>query len=143
MELKIIHLLVFIILGIAFSYGRTLIGRHLHVCRPMNGLVPIKVPNCRESTISFDQCIGTCISWDGLPENANIPVTTCTCCKPVTFREKNVLVECTDGFRRRKIKQYKIKEPKACTCLPCNRRRKRSEMVEKILSATDNGDHII
>lgn len=139
MELRILHLCIVSLLSVALSYGRTLIGRHVHACKPMNGLVRVKLPNCRESTISLDQCIGTCISWDGLPENVNKPAKTCTCCKPVTFRDKEVLVECIDRYGRHKIEQHIIKEPKACTCLPCNRRRKRSQVMERLLPRGNKG----
>ena len=129
------QLFVVFLFSIALSYGRTLIGRHLHTCRPMTGRVRVKFPNCRETSIYLDQCIGTCISWDGLPANDIKPVSKCTCCKPVTFQEKRVLAECTGKSGRSQIEEHIIREPKACTCLPCNRRRKRSQVVERMLSA--------
>lgn len=138
MDLTILYLCIISFIQISTSYGKTL-GRHFQACRPMTGLVRAKFPNCRESKVLLDQCIGTCISWDGLPENADSVVSTCTCCKPVTFEEKRVFVECMDELGRSQIEEHTIQEPKACSCVPCNRRRKRSEVLKKLLSGGDKG----
>ena len=135
MELKIVLVLGALLLNIAVSYGRTLIGRHRQACEPLAGLITVRLPNCR-GRIYVNQCIGTCLSWDGLPENADIPANRCTCCKPVTFREKKVLLECTSKFRRRQVEEHTIKEPIACGCSPCNRRRKRSRVSKSSFPST-------
>jgi len=139
MDIRINQLCVVSLLIVALSDGRTLIGRHVHACQPMDGFVHITQQNCERRSVKLAQCIGTCISWDGLPENTEEQVQTCTCCKPVIFVERIVLLQCTNKNKLRYVKELTVKEPKACACLPCNRRRKRSQVVERILSPTGSG----
>ena len=137
MDLKFMLTCTISLLHFALSYGRMVIGRHTQDCQPITSLVEVKFPNCLKTSISLGQCFGTCLSWDGLPDNADKPVNRCTCCKPVTFRDRKVFVECIGGNGVRQVEEHTVKEPIACGCTPCSRRKKRSGIRTELPSSLD------
>ncbi len=122
------------VLNVAISYGRAMLGNHNKACQPVSGLVTVAFPNCRTSDVKVNQCIGTCLSWDGFYANNAVPGHMCECCKPATFLTKKIYVECVGADGKEHVQERTIHHPKACHCTPCHRRRKRSDNTKPFSS---------
>lgn len=136
MEMKILLASAIFLTNFASSIGRVLLGKHKEACEPINGLVRIEFPNCRVSYIELNQCIGTCLSWDGLPLNKEKAIRECKCCKPTTLKDRKIKLGCKTSNNQQVVQEYTVKEPIACGCSPCTRRRKRSKDSKALTSKT-------
>ena len=124
--MKIRHAINLILLMLMTNtvFASLKIGIHKQVCKPVSfSAVPVtNIPGCKDTAVPLNLCVGTCLSYDGYPDQKQHS-SVCKCCQPVRWRERKITLQCNSSRdNSQHLAVHTINEAVACACAPCSKK---------------------